>query len=112
MTIDQAIDVFSSYSPEEKKEFLAQLSYELTLIARGGYEAGGDGLADPRFVRAVNEVQHRVSAFLWALLRDDPQRYPDDVFVKIILGRAGDESPGRQLSDAFARLAAQRLAAA
>lgn len=112
MTADEAVSVFISYSQSEKAEFLAQLMYELTLIARDGYGVGRDGLAEPQRVRRINEAQHRVSAFLWALLRDDPQRYPDDVLVRIILEQPDDGVLRRQLSEAFARLAAQRLTTA
>ena len=111
MTPDNAIQVFVSYSHSEKKEFLAQLMYELTLIARDSYEVGQDGLTNPQRVRRINEVQHRVSAFLWALLRDDPHRFPDDVLVRIVLEHEDDEILRRELSEAFTRLAAQRLTA-
>ena len=112
MTADEATPVFSAYSHDEKKEFLAQLMYELTLVARESYKAGGEGLSEPQRVKRVNEVQHRVSAFLLALLRDEPQRYPDDVLVRIILEQPDDAVLGQQLSEAFARLTAQRLATA
>src|ERR1043166_5414670 len=113
MTTDEAIAVFSSYSLGEKKEFLAQLMYELTIVMRGeAYDCDGDGLTDPRRARLINEVQHRVSAFLWALLRGDERRYPDDVFVRIILGWGDDESFHGLLSETSARLTARRLTAA
>ena len=109
MTVEEAITVFSSYSVEEKEQFLAHLMYELTILARESYEVGRDGLTDPQRVRLLNEVQHRVSAFLWALLRNDSQRYPDDVFVRIILGFPDDSVLGRQLYESFARLANHRV---
>jgi hypothetical protein len=112
MTVDENIAVFSSYSVEEKKEFLAQLMYELTLVARDSYEVGQDGLTDPQRVRRVNEVQHRVGAYLLALMRDNPSRYPDDVLVRIVLEHPRDETLARQLTEVFARLTAQRLTAA
>ncbi len=112
MTVDEAISVFSSYSAEEKKEFIAQLSYELTVVARGCYEEGGDGLTDPHRLRRINEVQHRVSAFLWALLRGDPNRYPDDALLRIVLEQPGDELLRRELGKTFARMTARRLTAA
>ncbi len=86
--------------------------HELTVIARDSYEAGQDGLTDPRRVRRVNEVQHRVSAFLWALLRRDPQRYPDGVLIKIVLEQPDDGTFEQQLREAFAKLTVQRLTAA
>jgi hypothetical protein len=112
MTVDEAISVFSAYSIEEKKEFLAQMVYELTVVARGCYEAGAEGLTDPQRLRRINEVQHRVSAFLWALLRDDPRRYPDDVLIKIVLEQPDDEVLRCELRETFARMAARRLTAA
>jgi hypothetical protein len=109
MTADEAIAIFSSYSIEEKEEFLAHLMYELPIIARESYETGQDGLTDPQRVRRINEVQHSVSAFLWALLRNDSRRYPDDILVGIILEHPDDSSLERQLAEAFARLAARRV---
>ena len=112
MTVDEAISVFSSYSAEEKKEFIAQLSYELTIVARGCYEVGTEELTEPRRMRRINEVHHRVSALLWALLRDDPERFPDDVLMRIVLEQPGDETLRRELRATFARMAARRLTAA
>lgn len=102
MTTDEAIAVFSSYSLGEKREFLAQLMYELTVVARDDYAPGEAGLTDPERVRRINEVQHRLSAFLLKLLRNDPQRYPDDVLVRIVLEQAGDDVLGQNMLAAFA----------
>lgn len=102
MTTDEAIAVFSSYSSEEKKEFLAQLMYELTIVARDSYAPQEDGLTNPQRVRLINEVQHRLSAFLGALLRDDPRRYPDDVLVRIVLEESGDDVLSQHIMAAFA----------
>ncbi len=109
MTVDEAISVFISYPSEEKEEFLAHLMYELTVLARGTYEVGQEGLTNPRQMRRLNEVQHRVSAFLLALLRNDLKRYPDDLLVKIVLEHPEDNDLERQLSDAFARLMTHRV---
>lgn len=112
MTTDEAIAIFSAYSPREQEEFLAHLIHELTIIARDSYEAGGDGLTNPQRVRSLNEIQHRLSAFLSALLRHDSKRYPDDVLVKIVLKHPDDSTLERQLGEAFARLTNQRLTVA
>jgi hypothetical protein len=112
MTVDENIALFISYSTDEKKEFVALLMYELTLVARDSYEVGQDGLTNPQRVRRINETQHRVSAYLLALLRDNPNRYPDDVLVRIVLEHQHDEALERQLNEAFARLTARRLTAA
>ena len=108
MIDDKPIDVFLSYSLKEKEEFIAHLIHEITLIARDSYEVGQDGLTNPQRVRRINEVQHRLSAFLCALLSDDPDRYPDDVLAKIILEHPEDSVLERQLSESFARLTSRR----
>ena len=56
--------------------------HELTVIARDSYEVGEDGLTNPQRVRRINEVQHCTSGFLYALLRNNSQRYPDNVLVE------------------------------
>lgn len=109
MTIEEAINVFSAYSLKEKEDFLAHLMYELTIITRDNYEVGHDGLTNPQRVRRINEVQHRISDFLCALLGNNSHRYPDDVLVRIILEHPDDSDLERQLGEAFARLANQRL---
>lgn len=112
MSIDEAIAVFSSYSMEDKEEFPAQLIHELTVIARDSYEVGQDGLINPQRVRRINEVQHRISDFLCALLRGDSNRYPDDVLVRIILEHPDDSVLEKQLSKTFARLTTHRVSVA
>jgi len=102
MTVAEAIALFSSYSAQEKKEFVAQLIHELTVVARDSYEVGADGLTNPQRVRKINEIQHRLSSFLKHLLRDDPRRYPDDFVVRLVLEEPGDDEFGRQLAWAFA----------
>jgi tRNA A37 N6-isopentenylltransferase MiaA len=109
MTTDKAIAIFVSYSSKDKEEFLAHLIHELTIIARDNYEVGGDSLTNPQRMRRINEIQHRVSAFLSALLRNSPHRYPDDHLVRIILEHPDDDALERQLNRAFESLANQHL---
>jgi len=109
MTTDEAITIFSAFSPGEKADFLAALMHELTVVARDSYEVGDDGLTNPRRVRRINEIQHRLSGFLWALLRDNPRRYPDDVIIKIVLEYPDDHTLAQHTSTAFARLVARDL---
>ena len=103
MNLVEAITVFSSYSQDEKAEFLAQLIYELTVVARDNYEVDGDGLTNPHRMRLINEVQHRLSAFLHQLLSDDPRRYPDDLLIRTLLEHPSDEVLGQHVAEAFAR---------
>ncbi len=108
MTTDEAITVFSSYSRAEKEEFVAQFIHELTIVGRDTYEVGQDGLTEPQRLRLINEVQHRLSAYLWALLRNDERRFPDDVLLRIVLEWGNDHEFEQQLRATFARVAAGR----
>jgi hypothetical protein len=109
MLVNDAIEIFVSYSSEDKEEFLAHLMHALTVIARDSYEVGDDGLTNPQRVRRINEVQHRVSAYLYTLLRNDAQRYPDDVLMKIILEHPDDRELERQLVKSFEQLINNRV---
>ena len=53
---------------EHRLRFLARLSFEITIAGRNSYEAGTDDLINPRQLRRVNEIQHRVAACLSQLL--------------------------------------------
>lgn len=44
--------------------FLATLAFELTIVGRNSYTVQSDGLDHPEQLRTVNEIQHRVLAFL------------------------------------------------
>lgn len=108
MTNEEAIAVFSAYSPAEKEEFVAQLIHELTIVGRDTYAVGQDGLTEPQRLRLINEVQHRLSAYLWALLRHDERRFPDDVLLRIVLEWGNDPEFEQQARATFARVAAGR----
>ncbi|MEO6393294.1 MAG: hypothetical protein ABIP75_15700 [Pyrinomonadaceae bacterium] len=89
MNTQQSIEVFSGHSPQGKVELLAQFSHELTILAREGYAPGTEELNDPRRLRVLNELQHRITGFLLALLTNDLQRFSDEVLVRMIL-ESGD----------------------
>jgi hypothetical protein len=108
MTNEEAIAIFASYSLAEKEEFIAQFIYELTIVGRGTYVVGQDGLTEPQRLRLINEVQHRLSAYLLALLRHNERRFPDDVLLRIVLEWGNDHELEQQLRATFARVAAAR----
>lgn len=86
MNTKEALEIFSDLSNEEKADFLARLAYELTVAARDAYEIGTDDLTNPKLMRSINEIQHRILSQLSAILRKDEKRYPDEVFWQIVFG--------------------------
>ena len=107
MDVCQAIDTFSNYSPQEKIDFLIQLTHTLTILARDTYEVGGEGLTQPSRLRRMNEVQHWVTSCLVALLKQDAKRYPDSIFVRLILEHPEDLVFQQQVQEAFGQLMTQ-----
>jgi hypothetical protein len=69
--VKQAVD---SVDIDDKSRLLAHLAFDLTITARSTYVPGSDDVAQPSQLRAINEVQHRVTACLSELLdrRGDP----------------------------------------
>lgn len=85
MNVHHAVETFSRYSSREKADFLLHFVHALTMLARDTYEGGRDGLTDPSRLRCIHELRHRVLSFLMALMKNDANRYPDDIFVRLIL---------------------------
>lgn len=82
---EAAIAFFSGLSAAEQLRFLIAFSHRLTVAARDTYEFQKDGVTDPKRLRTLNEIQHRVSGHALALLHGQPDRYPDDVLIRIFL---------------------------
>jgi hypothetical protein len=51
-------------SNSESLILLARIAHELTVCARGTYEAGTTNVLEPSVLRAFNELQHRVTGSL------------------------------------------------
>ncbi len=72
---------------ETQAVLLALLCHRLTVVCREVYPLSEPGLSgDARFeiLRTVNEIQHRVSSQLAALLVGSVERYPDDALCKML----------------------------
>src|SRR4051794_34034111 len=85
MTPDEAVTAYSSLSSELQLRVLADYAWELTVVARGTYVPGTEDIADPRRLRMLNEVQHRVIAHICHLLANELRRYPDDVLTRTVI---------------------------
>jgi hypothetical protein len=56
----------------------------------------------------MNEWQHRLLSFLMALMKNDATRYPNDLFVRLILECPEDRELQRQRHEVCDRLRVQR----
>jgi hypothetical protein len=68
MTLDEIANAAARLSPAQKQRLLARLSFELTIAARDTYVPGTEDIAAPRQIRALNEIQHRVTGCLLDLM--------------------------------------------
>jgi hypothetical protein len=93
---------FRSLPPAAQIEALVRLAHELTIVGRDTYEPSSLALRHPNRLRSLNEVQHRITSHVLALLAADPGRYPDEVLASIILAQEDPELL-RQVAAAFAR---------
>jgi hypothetical protein len=100
--IPHLIAAFRSLPPAAQLETLVRLAWELTIAGRDTYDPSSQELRHPGRLRALNEVQHRVTAHMLALLTDDAGRYPDEVLAAIVLEQ-DDPELRRQVAAAFAR---------
>jgi len=105
MKTEVAIAFFSALSVEEKKEFLARLSHELTILGRDSYEIDSENFTNPAQMRAINEIQHRIALHLLSLLIKDNSHYPDDVVVKMIIEHPRNKNFERKTARAFEQIA-------
>lgn len=83
MDIDTTIRRFSELSEHQQAIILTRFAYELTILARKTYPAEGEPDSTSMTARDINELQHRVTAAIVARLLADPQRFPDDVLVRM-----------------------------
>lgn len=91
MTPEEAVAAYSALHVAEQLRVLADYAHGLTVIARGTYIPQTEDIADPRRLRLLNEIQHRVTGHMCHLISGNTKRYPDDVIVRIIVAEDDEE---------------------
>jgi len=103
MNVDSEIEAFLDLSGTQKACLIARVVHELTLEARKTYGADGRLVADPPRLRAMNEIQRRISDFLVKILEDDTTRPPDESFMRWLLCHPNDPLLENLLQSAYRR---------
>ena len=102
MTQEEVKQAFVGMQPEQQQRLLALLALNVTVAARTAYPGQVEEHLVAGKLRAFNEVLHTIAGQLLHLMDEDPNRYPDDVFLDALFERAQQGDCGRDLADAFA----------
>lgn len=101
MTPEQARDRFQQLTPQRKPLAVSLLAHNLTIAARAAYADEAEEGRQARKLRALNELQHTVSAKLMALAGEDPGRFPDEGFLDVLFEKARGQGCEADLLAAF-----------
>lgn len=100
-----ATALFESLAEDKKLSMLANLSFQLTIVARDTYGADG-AVKDARRLRAINEIQHRLTAALRTLIQGaNSHGIPNDSLAALFFAERDDKTLARLLAFAFEQTA-------
>jgi hypothetical protein len=88
MTKSQLLQAYTVLDSTAKARFLAVLSNQLTVFMREQYDESLDCAVRTKRLMGANELQHHISSELRHHLDGDLDRYPDEVFLNILLEKA------------------------
>jgi len=97
LTPAQCIHYIDSLAPRAQAEFLALLGHQLTVAAREAYEVRGPGVTNPRWLRDLNEISHRLFPQIAALTAGKPAPFLTDALVEWITAEGNPELSKRGL---------------
>jgi len=98
--------LLASLSTAEQARLLSYYGHQLTVLARSAYEFQGPGVSDPRLLRDLNEIQHRLLGQLASLSGSGAPEFGPEALASWLLG---EDRPHLQseLAAAFNRAAAR-----
>jgi hypothetical protein len=98
-----ATQALASLTPDKKARMVAMLCHELTIVARDTYGEGTEVKAPGR-LRAVNEIEHRMTGFMAHLLEHGSSDCPHDAIVRMFFSDREDKHLQRLLAYSFERV--------
>ncbi len=92
-TLADATQVLAAMPPSHQQQFLASLGHWITVVGRLAYEFQGPGVTDPRLLRDLNEIHHRIYAQINSIARDGKPQFDPESMASWLLG---EEKPHLQ----------------
>lgn len=90
MTQQECEKILESMPLDEQARFLSRLGHLLTVVGRRAYEHLGPGVVDPRLLRDLNEIHHRIYAQLESLASGKSPAFTSDMMASWL---AAEEKP-------------------
>jgi hypothetical protein len=100
MNLQSEIEFFSDLGAVDKARFIARIMCEIGDESKVG-PADGNELQRVKF---ANEINQRLTRFLYQLLSEDITRPPDDVLMRMLLGTRIDKQAERIVQNAYRRV--------
>jgi hypothetical protein len=101
MTVHEIKPLFLELSADRKCRLLSLVAHNLTVCARAAaLPEVQDGPARRKLL-GLNELLHLVTGQVMHLVRGDQKRYPDDVFMDVLLETAELKRCEGELAQAF-----------
>ena len=100
--MDEAIGRFTALSSDDKAMALGKVSHQVTIAGRDASLEGDCQQQRDKLV-ALNEIQHKLVAQMLALLKNSSERYPDRVFLQILVDMSKQAGMFPYLQSAFTK---------
>jgi hypothetical protein len=95
MDLLDAAERFRHLERERQIRLLALFGHNLTIAARDTYEFQSPRVRAPERLRAINEIQHQVTAHIAALTEQGAWRYDDETFFEMCLDHDDEHLRGQ-----------------
>lgn len=106
LTQHKVVDLFEVMPPERQIGFLLRLGHELTIQARSAYEFQGPGVTNPRLLRDLNEIHHRIYPQI-RLIIEGQTDLEWDILSEWLLGKGRAAESKSACREAFKRAMAR-----
>lgn len=87
----------------EQAVFLARLGHFLTVVARDAYEFQGPDVTNPRLLRDLNEIHHRIYSQIRSLILGSEHCFPPEALASWLSAEGKSKELQAFCLDAFER---------
>lgn len=101
MKTDDIDKLLTDLNAHQKVNVLITYGHQLTVIARGAYEVQGEGVEFPEWLRAINEIMHRIFPAISELHNNSNSQFSIDSIAHWISCEARNQKLQKSSVEAF-----------